>query len=224
MPSPEPKKEVNLPGKKVNNSNSQKKITVTIDSDIEDVIRSSQAGDLLFFSDKPDLFLELEKDEVERLSRKDRQSYYMAYGAWKYNCENADPEPTEGIKISPRFASARARLEIQGGDPDKAYVWKRTDELMKAGHEGYTIARGSNLRTFGGGPKSKVHKLGVFGDDELVLMMEPKERQEERLRKVGEKSKKRIETFDEAAKEELNRGGIAYGDSGRESGRFTPTK
>lgn len=222
MPSPEPKKEVNLPGKP--NTSKQNKITVTIDSDIESVIESSQKGDLIFFNDDPDKFLELEKEEVDRLARKDRQNYYMAYGAWKYNCESQDPEPTEGLKISSRFASARDRLNIDGGDPDMAYVWKRTDEMMKAGHEGYTIARGSNLRTFGGGPRSKIHRLGVFGDDELVLMMEPKERQKERIRQAGEKSTNRIKSHDEAAKEELNRGGLAYDDGGKVGGRFSPTK
>jgi hypothetical protein len=139
--------------------------------------------------------------------------------------DSNDPVPS-GINVSARFASATARLRVDNKDPNMHYVWKRPDELRQAAYEGYKIAKGTNLRTFSGRPDSEVHRVGAMGDDELILMQIPGKLAEERQRAVGEKSKKRIERFDDASAEEIEKSGKALRDGSpqRGQGSFTPTR
>ena len=199
-------------GKKVTSAEGKavKKIKVTLDTSPEDVIKLSEEGNFLEFSDEVGEFLELSTAQIRQLKADDRQRYHLAYGSWREKYDNFDPMPS-GIKVSPRLASATARIAVYGKDPNKRYCWKRPDELRQAGYDGYQFAKGANLRSFSGSPTS-VHRVSAMGDDELVLMEISKDRGDAILREPGEKSRRKVETFDQAAKEAL--GPTAYESAG----------
>jgi len=206
-------------------SKQKEKITITIDDDPEEVIRLSNEGNFLEFDDSVESFLPLDNETISELKKDDRERYFLAYGSWKYNYENSDPTPSD-VSISGRLASATARMRVEGKDPNKHYAWKRPDELREAGYEGYKVARGDTLRSFGGSPSS-VHRISSMGDDELILMEIPKKTREAQRRAVGEKSRRRVKNFDEQTAENIRRDrGLPFqsGGSPRGGPNFTPTR
>lgn len=202
-----------------------KKITITIDDDPEEVVRLSNEGNFLEFDDSVESFLPLDNETISQLKKDDRERYFLAYGSWKYNYENSDPTPSD-VSISGRLASATARMQVEGKDPNKHYAWKRPDELREAGYQGYKVARGQTLRSFGGSPSS-VHRISSMGEDELVLMEIPKKTREAQRRNIGEKSRRRVKNFDEQTAEQIRRDrGLPFqsGGSPRGGPNFTPTR
>lgn len=203
---------------------SAEKVRVTVDMDEESVIELSERNVEISFADSKGEFLQLSSEAIKKLRMADREKYFLAFGRYQFAVEEALDEATEieGLKISGRLASATSRLEVSGKDPKLHYCWKRPDELRQAGYEGYQVAKGSQLRSFGGGPGT-VHRVGALGEDELVLMQKPKEQAQKDLLAPAQKSKNRVRQFDKAAKESIGR--HAFDDSGAKAGSpFTPTR
>lgn len=197
-------------------------VKVSVDMAPADVIELSQSGADLRFEDTPGQFLELDDEHVRELRKGDREKYFVAHGAWRMEMNQRLSE-SEGIRVSGRLAAATARLEVDGKDPGMHYCWKRPDELRQAGYDGYEIAKGKNLRSFGG-KSGAVHRVGAMGEDELILMQKPREQAERDLREPAERSRRKVKSFDEASKAEI--GQFAYDPTtgARGGGNFTPTR
>lgn len=107
------------------------------------------------------------------------------------------------------------------------YCWKRPDELVQAGVLGYKIVHG-DVGTFaqkGDG----THRVGAFGQDELVLMQIPQEKFDAIEAEAGAKSRTRLESQTNKAESVISEAGgvpfhpkeqdgVAWRDRGTEEG------
>ncbi len=185
---------------------------ITIDNTPEEVVSLDREGVLLSFEDEPGKFLELPEKMVEELSGNAYASYMFSLGSNVYLKKKKEhPEDfASGVTVEPRYATATARLKVEGQNPGMHPCWKRPDELQQAAYEGYRIAHGESLRTFMG-EGDMVHKVGALGKDELVLTECPQELHDAHMKRVEDKSKSRIASVEREAIEDMRRsGGKAY--------------
>ena len=197
-----------------------KTFKVSIDTNVDSVIEWDAKGKDLEFSDGLGEFLELPSETVKLLSRNNRDRYFVSLGAWRM-AKDEEEGLVADLKVSGRLSSASERLRVEGKDPRKHYCWKRPDELRQAGYEGYKVARGESLRSFGG-KSGDIHRVGAMGEDELILMEMPKEMGEARLAEPAKRSSERVKNFDAASKESL--GKTAFEGGGARGGQFTSTR
>ena len=197
-----------------------KTVRITIDTTPERVVELDAAGEALEFSDVLGEFLELPGEQVKLLSKDNRDRYFVALGAWRM-ARDEEEGLVSDIKVSGRLTSATERLRVEGMDPKKHYCWKRPDEMRQAGYDGYKVARGDSLRSFGGRP-GEIHRVGAMGEDELILMEMPKELGEAMVAEPAKRSTERVKNFDAASKETIGRN--AFESGGARGGRFTPTR
>lgn len=199
------------------------RIDVTLDMTEEDVIQYDKDGKNLFFDGDLGAFKELSDKTLSQLSSLNRVRYFSSYGEYTYNKKREfEPKISERVKVSPRYATATQRLEVLNKDPNKHYVWKRTDEVRAAKYEGYQVSSDEKLDTFGS-DTSSVHTVGETGEAELVLMETSKENFKARQRAISEKSQRRIKAVEDTAKEEMRRdGGLPYEGEGPGGPNFTP--
>lgn len=195
-------------------------VNVSIDMKPEDVLAYDAEGKELHFDSDLGKFLELGADDVRALGKDNRDRYFVSLGAWRMEKDEEDALAAD-IKVSARLTSATDRLHVEGLDPSKHYCWKRPDELRQAGYEGYKIARGKGLRSFGG-KSGDIHRVGAMGEDELILMEMPKEMGEAKVAEPAKRSIERVKNFDAASKEAIGRNAIDQ--KGARGGQFTPTK
>jgi len=169
------------------------KISITLDTSPEDVVELDSKGFELFFEHDVGRFKELPEETVRELGYENRVSYGIARGVWLALKKEEVNGPTPGLQIlPPKAASAGRRLEIMGQKTGTHYCWKRPDELVQAGMNGYKIVQGDGVQTFaerGDG----THRVGAFGQDELVLMQIPQEKFEAIEAEAGAKSRARLE-------------------------------
>lgn len=201
-----------------------KRVDISIDTKVKDVIQYDIEGKNLFFEPDLDRFLKLPGRAVESLSAINRARYFSAYGEYKYQKDNKDaPKIAERIQVSPRYSTATQRLEVNGKDPSMHYCWKRSDELRQAAYEGYVVAEDGDLDTFGS-DSGTAHTVGAFGDTELILMKLPKEENEKRQRAIVEKSLAREHALDSTYEREVkSEGGLTYKEPKGVGGpNFTP--
>jgi hypothetical protein len=199
------------------------RVDVGVDMSEEDVLKYDQDGKNLFFDGELGKFRELSDETLAKLSNLNRVRYFSSLGEYTYNKKREhEPKIAERVKVSPRYATATKRLEVFNKNPDKHYVWKRTDEIRSAEYEGYQRSFDDSLDTFGSDVGS-AHTVGADGHTELVLMETSQENYQKRQRAISEKSKRRIEAVENTAKEEMRRdGGLPYEAEGQGGPNFTP--
>lgn len=200
--------------------NPTKRVDLTIDNTIEDIVKYQDKGYELFFVDSDEKFLQLSEDEVKELNLFNKQKYNIACGI-RYRTLRLDEIKHAHKVFKPRagFASATDRLEIRGGDPSMHRFWKRPDELQKVAYEGGRVCKDPSVITFGGTDEDgrsatggTSHTVSADGIDELVLCETPKERNIARRKAVEAKSQNRNRAVDESAKNEIAKlGGATQG-------------
>ena len=198
-----------------NTSNSSKKIYITIDNNIDDVIKYQNEGKEIFFKDDPGEFIQLSQEDVKHLSPINLAKYMIGKGVSERNLDLSSVRDNHKFfKPRPGFASATDRLRIEGGRPDKTYAWKRADELMQVGYDGGKVCTDPNVRTFGGvnsdgttlrGGTTKT--VSANGEDELILVEYPKEVHDAIIARSDELSVRRNRAVDITAKEEIRKAG-----------------
>lgn len=207
--------------KKVEN---QETLKVSVDTSIEDIVEWDEKGGALAFADTSEEFLYLEDEVVQGLGHENKGRYFIALGQYMHEQKQKDkPKPIDGFRVDPRLASATARLEPENRDPRFHYCWKRPDQLRQAVQQGYEVVNDQSISTLGH-KGSSTHTVSAYGDDELVLMKIPKELAEERQRVKSQRSKDKINSFDEAAASQLDEVGKSYRPQGVQRGgpNFTP--
>jgi len=194
-----------------NKENNPKRINLTIDNTIEDIVKYQEEGVEIFFPDSDEEFIQLSEEEIKELNLFNKQKYNIACGV-KYRTLRLDDVKHAHKVFKPRagFASATDRLEIRGGDPSMHRFWKRPDELQKMNYEGGRVCKDPTVETFGGTDEygksnagSSVHKVSANGVDELILCETPKERNIARRKAIESKSQNRNKAVDEAVKTEI---------------------
>lgn len=190
-----------------------KNILVTLDTPIEDVVRYDSEGHNVSFEDSLGKFLDLPDEVLKKLSASTQTRYLVSFRSnARLKKEKANPElfRSPGIEVSPRLASATSRIEVYGKDPNKDYVWKRSDELQTASHEGWKVSQDPNLQTFGGEVGSS-RQVAADGKTEMVLMEAPKGTSRALQLAAAEKSKKRMEGIEASTAQDMRRsGGTPY--------------
>ncbi len=190
----------------------KKKEEISIDFTPQEVVSLDKEGYILTFDDMPGRFLDLKENVLNKLSKFNRTSYLVSEGLHarrKREASNPEDFATPGLKVNPGYATATARLKVQNMTPGMHPCWKRPDELRQASYDGYTVARGKEIDTFMG-EEGDVHKVGAYGQDELILMQIPEETADQRMKDVVDKSNRRSEAVKSNAIEDLRRGGIPY--------------
>jgi len=207
--------------KNSNNSKSSKeektskKVFISIDNTIEDIIKYQSEGVEIFFKDDPEDFLPLSQEEISQLNSINRTRYTIACGVRYQTLNLSDLKDSKKFfKPRPGFASATQRLTIKGGRPDMHYAWKRPDELQQYAYEGGRVCTDPNVRTFGGVDAdgktvrgSSTKTVSANGVDELILCEMPKERKEARDQAIAEKSIRRNKAVEATAMAELKAAG-----------------
>jgi hypothetical protein len=164
-------------------------VEITLDNTWEEVVSCDKEGKKLLFNDAVGRFFELSPIQVRELSHDNRQRYFLAEGAAKFNKHEARIAPIADIAVSGRFASPAARLEVTNKTPGRHYTWKRTDEVANYKRDGYEVATEDGLGTADSVP-SGVRKVTAHGEDELVLMSIPQELEDARVRAKLERNRR----------------------------------
>ena len=156
---------------------STKNVIITIDTDVKDIVKLDSEGVSLSFESSPGKFKHLSEDVLGLLSKMNVSSYWVSYGLMRK--EQDQIYSTDGIKISPRDATATHRTNVTITDPDWGkkwhLCWKRPDQLQKAKSDGYqVVAKTDPVAGFARNPSGLI-TVGVAGDDELVLMKVPQD-------------------------------------------------
>ena len=186
------------------------KVGVGLDMSMEDVIELDSKGFALQFSSEVGAFRELDEETERALGYENRVNYGVARGMWLALKKDVG-RPEGRLEIMPPLAaSAGRRLDVDGQEPGWHYCWKRPDELSQAGMAGYSLVQGGSEKTFaekGDG----THKVGAFGQTELVLMKIPQEKFEAIEKAAGAKSRALIETQTNDAEESIRKsGGVPF--------------
>lgn len=171
-------------------------LEVDVDTPWEKVIEFDAKGAVVTFDDKPGRFKRLTDAERDKLRKMTLSAYLVSEHYHKQALERANNP--EGIPILGEVRqSARAtdRLYVGNKDPGMYYSWKRPDEIKKAvAYEGWVPANDPTLDVFRK-PVGGVPVTGSKGDDELILMKQPLDLHEAKLRRGFEESEKRRGTF-----------------------------
>ena len=189
------------------------RIFISLDDSIEKIVSLDKEGVDLFFEDDPGRFRELPEKVLDDLYKKNRERYKASWEINKRRVrEEEHPEEfkTPGITVNPRFATARARLQVEGKKPGFHYVWKAPHELTSAARMGYRIAKHPGLKTFGN-EGDETHKVSAFGEDELILAETTQENYDAILKHHSDRSQKRVKDIEASGAAEIRAaGGLSF--------------
>jgi hypothetical protein len=209
-------------------------INITLDTSFKDVLELDEKGARLSWvkCEEEGKFPAYSREEVGKLSSWNRQSYQVSLGAHTLAKKDV-PRQTPGLKISGRLASATTKLNVNypEGYRDKWHCyWERADGVQSSARAGYVPVNindpeDAGIEAFQVNPEGYPMIRTDF-EDELILMKEPKENNDERIRQVGEESNRRNRKVTEDAILEMEKvGGVPYvpkkGDERRYSWRET---
>ena len=191
-------------------------LTVAIDTSFEDVLKLDEAGERLTWDEKK--FPVYNQEQVRQLSDHNRISYHQSFFLAESAKRPAEDRPTPGLQISGRLASPSSKLKVSYpvGYRDKWHTyWERADAFYDSLARGYVAVNTNEpedkgLQAFYNSPDGSI-RVGVTGRDEMILMKEPKEQNDERVRQGSEQSRLNNGQVDESAAEEIRKvGGLPY--------------
>lgn len=189
-----------------------KSLTVTIDTTVEDIIKSDQSGKTLYFTDDVTKFKRLTKEELQALSKPNKDRYLASFGLYKMHCEEREnPSPTKGLSTHGRRLEPRSRFHVfeETKEPGVKYSWVTPDKLYNVEMNGgrvVTRETDPTLRFTGGVVDSDgTPKIGVAGRTEQILVRYPKELYKKNIEDPPAiLSQKRNMTYEETSKTALD--------------------
>lgn len=198
----------------------EKKINITEDNTLEEVLKYDNEGYLLVFD--PDSFMELSGNDLRSLRKinRDRYSVYKEIAEDAKKRVPRDEKILDEFQVAASAGLAARRLEVKGKDPKFAYRWERPDMVEDRRDEGWNVVNDgvSTLRNQSG---KGIHRIGAQGQEELVLIAIPKEKlavRQERKRLKRQRAIEGIAVESKASIEKL--GGIHIDD--KRGGNFQP--
>lgn len=187
-----------------------KKIRVSVDTPLSDVLRYDQEGAILSFDVSDGRFLSLDEETIRKLSQVNRTRYDVAADMAEDLAEdNEDESLFLGISIGEDQGQAQARLDVEGLPEDMMPRWERPDRLDDRLREGYKIVKRKGVKTLSnpnGNPT--LHTITRNGQTELLLIAKPKELAKQKQAARVKRWKERSEGVYDSAKDDLRRGGI----------------
>jgi hypothetical protein len=171
-------------------------LEVDIDTPFDKVIEFDAKGAMITFEDKPGRFKRLTDAEQDKLRKMTLSAYLVSERYHERALDRANnPEGIPVLKEVQQAARATDRLYVGNKDPGMYYSWKRPDEIKKSvAYEGWVPATDPALDVFRK-PVGGVPVTGSKGDDELILMKQPLDLHEAKLRRGFEESEKRRGSF-----------------------------
>lgn len=183
-----------------------KKITISVAHTPEQVLSFDKEGYLISFEDDPDRFLDLSLETVKELSPRTKAAYTTSFLFSKKLAEERK-NPSSGVKVTMTSGSARQRLEVRGGPKGMHRAWFRPDQLSaKLDREGYKVVNDPDTKTFGSSPGSS-HRVGAYGETELVLCEVPREVYDARQQALADKAARKTRAVEESTQEAIARMG-----------------
>ncbi len=165
----------------------EKKIFITLDNSVNEVLSLNKQGKDLYFEDGAK-FCRLGPAALKELSFENTARYNLAFVSTEMDKE---AKPTSKLNITPRFATATARMDVKVLDPNIKPCWKRPEETRMAEVAGYAYAiEGKHVQTFAANDGENP-KIGKAGDPELILMYITKEKHQAMIKAASDKSKRR---------------------------------
>lgn len=207
---------------KEKNKEIPKRVFISIDNTIKDVIQYQDEGYNIAFVDTEGEFLQLTGEEIKTLTPYNRKKYDVAKGINNKTLDLTSIK-TSHMQFKPKayHASATNRLKIENENPDMSYAWKRQDELQQVIYDGGRVCQDPNVKTFGDfdiegvpiGEKDSTHYVKANGEIELVLTETPKEIHKIKRDAIDDLSVRRNQAVDNTAKADLeamggNPGGV----------------
>jgi hypothetical protein len=184
-----------------------KKVDISLDTVVEDVLQYDQDEKELIFDTNPGRFKELPEDVIRKLGKANRDAYFAAFYIAKTASKQEDFRPTPGLSITPNYASATEQINVILPEVFKKKYhtcWKRPDQLPGAERNGYFVVRGSHgVESFHYDRTRDCHVIGSAGHVEQILMACPIETYQKILKAVEEKSALQSGKISTDAKQEL---------------------
>lgn len=134
-------------------SGAGKKMYVSVDNNVQDVLDYVESGCTLLFEDDKDKFLELPTEVYKVLPLADKERYMLAKELVTNGINKVTQTVTDGINGWSRDfdmtpGTPGDKLKVLNKDKGYEYRWSRPDRLGKRSGEGWEIDRDPNIRTY----------------------------------------------------------------------------
>lgn len=168
---------VNKVEKPTNVKKTTKKVKITVDNTISDVVKLDSEGKDLFFESSPELFLHLPPEIYQSLSRVNAQDYMIARDQYKASLEDAksgdedsDEEWLQSLEQIDHTNNANNLLEVTNKRPGMHYSWQTPTKVLMMGKKGYRICKDKSVKTAYNLDGLGKHEIRRNGETELILM------------------------------------------------------
>lgn len=140
---------------------------IDLDTSYTNVVEWAEEGHTLVFLSKPELFLELSKDEVASLPQRVKTSYNLAKADWKTQSKAfTDPE-LEFLSPSIEYGSPTEQLNVdQSNLKGKKIKWIRPEQIQTYARKGWGVVK-SDMDSQRGLRDGGYH---MVGKKELILV------------------------------------------------------
>lgn len=189
-----------------------KKVTITVDKNVKDVLKLDKAGFELIFDESVDKFPEYKDTVIQQLSFVNQRNYFVSQGLNLGAKRVAKDKPLgiTAIPVTPEGGMATEQLKVFNQEAGWHYSWKRPDELRSLQRQGYSVAA-DEVETFASSGSKGHHEVAAFGKTELVLMKIPEETFKKQQSAVSKKSTERIKGVEATTMAEMRAiGGKPY--------------
>lgn len=191
-------------------------VKVSVDMTSKEVLRLDREGAKLVFDDGRETFLRLDDETFRELSQENRQRYSLAKGDWEYNLSQYEMPDLSDVKVSGKFTIASQRLSVSGKRPDRAYAWKRPENLPRMQAMGYRVVTDGGVKTADSNP-SGTKVVNTTGGVEQILLEVPLEKKALLDKQKLERTRLRSEGFERESEREMS--SVMQG-----AGPYDPTK
>ena len=194
-------------------------LTIPVDMDFKDVLKLDSEGKRLTW-DEGD-FPKYTPKQVSKLGAYNHASYLNSFFLKQSADRPTDDVQTPNLKISGRLANPTDKLNVDypEGYRDKWHTyWERADRVNDSLRQGYKVVNTNKdedkgLQAFYSSADGTI-RVGTTGSDELILMKEPVEVNDERIRQVGERSKASTGDVERRGEDDIrSAGGVPYNPS-----------
>lgn len=204
--------------KNVTETNASSKESVIVNASFSpvNVLELDAKGAILMFDGK-DGFVELADEVVAQLSADNKRRYAFArefHLTWRGSDQN---RLSESISVDRQSTGTPLQKISTTGKKGLRFRWCRPELVDARIGQGYRIANADDAKSYAGA-RNGVHRIGVQGRDELVLMAMPEQMYAERQIKKAEKNAKAAGAYRESFKQEAARTGLKPYDEATDKG------
>jgi hypothetical protein len=138
---------------------------IDLDTSYENVLEWAEEGHTMVFLSKPELFMELNPEQVKALPQRVKTSYRLALADFKTQSKAFTDPDLEFLSASVEYGSPTEQLAAPV-TKGKEYKWARPENIKKYGREGWGVVK-DEAATQRGLRDGDYH---MVGKKELVLI------------------------------------------------------